>query len=251
MSDRTTFLQAVASEFPDDRLTWQKTIPTFHPQSAAEAGSFFRLANKHSQHCFITGFGNNVDPIGSPFDKLVTVRTDRLNDLHEVAEQDLYVKVGAGYPLKELNLDIAGAKLFLPHSDMPYVGSFGGAVAAGLSADLIGRDWSIKRYFIKAEIVTPTGDIITPGSVCFKSVSGYDIVKLYAGSWGLYGLIVSLWFRVLPDSARHEYESLTLKPLDRTLFLQALDSGNASTDAVYTRKIKDKFDPSGILPVVR
>jgi glycolate oxidase len=250
MSDRTTFLQAIVGEFPDDRLTWQKTIPTFHPQSAQEAGHFFVLANQYRQKCFITGFGNNVDPIGAPFDTMVTVRTDRLNDLLEVAEQDLYVKVGAGYPLKELNLDIAKAKVFLPHSDLPYVGSFGGAVAAGLSADLSGRDWSIKRYFIKAEIVTPTGEIITPGSVCFKSVSGYDIVKLFAGSWGLYGLIVSLWFRVLPDSARHEYESLILQPLNRSLFLKAMDTSNASTDAVYTRKIRDKFDPNCILPVV-
>ncbi|MEK7774778.1 MAG: FAD-binding protein [Candidatus Zixiibacteriota bacterium] len=250
MPDRTTFLKAVGDAFPDDRLTWQKTIPTFHPQSADEAGQIFRLANQHSQKCFITGFGNNIDPIGSPFDQMVTVRTDRLNNLMEVAEQDLYVKVGAGYPLKELNLDIAKSKIFLPHSDLPYVGSFGGGVAAGLSADLNGRDWPIKKYFIKAEIVTPLGEIITPGSVCFKSVSGYDIVKLYAGSWGLYGLITSLWFRVLPDTARHEFQSLTQKPLDRTLFLQAMERGNESTDAVYTRKIKEKFDPNGILPVV-
>jgi FAD/FMN-containing dehydrogenase len=250
MSDKSLFLQNVANRFPDDRVTWQKTIPTFHPQSAEEAGEFFRMANADKQKCFITGFGNNIDPIGSPFDKLITVRTDRLNDLIEVAPEDFYVKVGAGYPLRELNLDIAGKKLFLPHSNLPYVGSCGGAVAAGLSADLNGRDWPIKKYLIKAEIVTPTGEIILPGSVCFKSVSGYDIVKLYAGSWGLFGLITTLWFRVLPDSARDEYQCLKQHRIERNSFLSAFDLQNSSTDAVYTRKIREKFDPNGILPIV-
>jgi len=244
------FVQVVLSEFPPDRLTYQKGIPTFHPENAQEACHFLTLLNRYHRQSFVTGFGNNIDPVGAPFDEMVTIRTDRLNDLMEVASGDFYVTVGSGYPLKEINLRLESHRLFLPHSNLPYVGSVGGALAVNLSADLNGRDVPLKRYFIKAEVVTPEGEIITPGSVCFKSVSGYDIVKLFSGSWGLLGLIVSASFRVLPTTALSEFEGLKLKKVDRTNFVKAFDVSNDAADAVYSRKIKDKFDPNGVLPIV-
>jgi glycolate oxidase FAD binding subunit len=244
------FIAVVHSEFPEDRLTYQKGIPTFHPESAEEVSAFFHLLNAHKQTSFVTGFGNNIDPVGKPFADMVTVRTDRLNRLLEVSPGDLYITVGSGYPLREINQHIVHGQLFLPHSALSYVGSVGGAVAVNLTADLEKHDLPIKKYLIKATIVLPHGDIITPGSVCFKSVAGYDIVKLFAGSWGLLGLIVSATFRVLPTTAAHEFESMKLKPIDRTNFLKGLVPENMNTDAVYSRKVKDKFDPNGVLPIV-
>lgn len=251
MSSLSSLVAAIKTAFPDDRLTFQKSIATFHPDSADEAARLFRLANEYRQPLYITGFGNNVDPLGEPFTRMVTVRTDRLNDLTSVQPEDFYVVVGAGYPLKELNIDLEPSGLFCPLADLPYVGSVGGAVAVNLSGQLGGHALPIKRYLIKAEIVMPDGGIVTPGSVCFKSVSGYDAVKLFAPSWGLLGLIVSTTLRVLPLSARHEYADLTLNAIDRENFLEGLDEQNMDTDAIYSRKIKQKLDPNGILPIIR
>ncbi len=245
------FVTAVRALFPDDRLTFQKSIATFHPDSAEEAGRLFRSANEHSQPLYITGFGNNIDPIGEPFTSMLTVRTDRLNDLLEVQPEDFYVKVGAGYPLKELNTDLESYGLFCPLADLPYVGSIGGAVAMNLSGQLGAHALPIKRYLIRAEVVLPDGSIVSPGSVCFKSVSGYDVVKLFAPSWGILGLLVSATLRVLPLSARPEYAGLKLNGIDRQSFLAGLDEQNQDTDAVYSRKIKQKLDPNSILPIIQ
>lgn len=250
MATLTEFLEIIKAEFPDDRLTYQKAVPTFHPETASEASTLFKLAGKSSQRLFITGFGNNIDPIEEPFTKMLSVRTDRLNDILELSPADLYARVGGGYPLRELNLQLEEHNLFLPHSDLPYVGSVGGALAVGLCAKLNKHDLPLRKYFIKAEIVTPDGEIITPGSVCFKSVSGYDIVKIFAGSWGLLGLIVSATFRILPVSARDEFAEMRQNKVDREGFLTGLDSSNKSADADYCRKIKDKFDPEAILPIL-
>lgn len=244
------FLSLIRQSFPDDRLTWQKAIPTFHPDTAAEAAQFIRMANEERRRLFITGFGNNIDPLGEPFTSMVTIRTDRLNDLISVAPDDFYVTVGGGYPLRELNDDLRPHGLFFPHGLLPYVGSAGGAVAVNLLAQLNGHRLPIKKYLIKAEIVTPTGEIITPGSVCFKSVSGYDIVKLFAPSWGLLGLLASVTFRVLPLSAIDEFASMKMQSIDRDHFLSGLSVDNQSVDADCARKIKEKFDPNGILPIV-
>jgi FAD/FMN-containing dehydrogenase len=244
------FISAIKAEFPDDRLTYQKAVPTFHPETADDAAALFRLANRHHQPIFITGFGNNIDPQGERFTEMIVIRTDRLNKLHKMEADDFYVTVGAGYPLREINTHLREKNLWMPHSALAYVGSVGGSLAVGLSADFGGHDFPLKKYFIKAEVVTPRGDIIQPGSVCFKSVSGYDIVKLFAGSWGLLGLIVSATFRVMPHSASGDYAEARIKAIDREPFLKAFDESNDAPDAVYSRKVRAKFDPTGILPIV-
>ena len=250
MADLQAFIKVVHSEFPDDRLTWQKSIATFHPETSEEAARLFKLANDHGQALYITGFGNNIDPIGEPFVNMLSVRTDRLNQLLEIAPEDFYVRVGGGYPIREINRHLEETGLFFPPSGLPYVGSAGGAVAANITAMVNGHRFPIKKYLIKAEVVTPQGEIITPGSVCFKSVSGYDIVKIFAPSWGLLGLLVSLTFRVLPASARDEYRDMTMLGIERENFLSGLEQSNSDVDAVYSRKVKAKFDPNNILPLV-
>ena len=250
MTGLEKFIETVRSEFSDDRLTYQKAVPTFHPESSEEASQFIKLANSEKQNLFITGFGNNIDPVDEPFKKMVSIRTDRLNKVDEINSDDFYVKIGSGFPFIEINKKIKQKNLFLPQSNLPYVGSVGGAIAIGLTSDYQNEDFPLKKYFIAAEIVTPTGEIITPGSVCFKSVAGYDIVRIFAGSWGLLGLIVSVTFRVMPSSAEHEFETMVQKDIDRENFLSGLDKANSDTDAVYSRKIKAKFDPNNILPIV-
>ena len=46
MSKAEQFISVISSQFPDDRLTYQKGIPTFHPESSDEAANLFKLANK-------------------------------------------------------------------------------------------------------------------------------------------------------------------------------------------------------------
>ena len=108
------FISIIKSEFPEDRLTWQKSVPTFHPENAEDASQLLMLANKNRQRIFITGFGNNIDPQGEPFVSMISIRTDRLNKLHELNPPDFYVKVGAGYPLRELRDDLQAENLFMP-----------------------------------------------------------------------------------------------------------------------------------------
>jgi FAD/FMN-containing dehydrogenase len=250
MNERENFVSIIRSEFANDRLTDEKGVSTFHPVSAEEAARLFKLANRYRQKMFITGFGHNIRPVGKPFINMMLVKTDRLNAIREIAPQDYYVTVESGYPFREINQHLAETELFLPHALLPYGGSVGGAVAAGLSAQLNGQDLPLKKFFIKAEVVTPEGDIINPGSICFKSVSGYDVVKIFSNSWGLLGLIVSATFRVMPGSAQAELSPMKMKPIDRENFLAGLAESSTGADAIYSRQIKTKFDPHGILPIV-
>jgi len=244
------FLDILAGEFPDDRLTCQKTVITFHPESSGETERLFVLANKHKQKLFIAGFGNNIIPVGREFEKTIVVKSDRLNKLIEVVPQDYYMVVGAGYPLSEINQRLKDFNLFLPHSDLPYVGSVGGALATGLSAMHDNHLLPLSRYFLKAKIVIPEGRVIKPGSACFKSVSGFDIVKIFSPSWGLLGMIMTAIFRVIPLTAKSEYDNITMLPIDYAKFAGIYKNPGDNQSAIYSIKIKDKFDPNGILPLI-
>ncbi len=244
------FLKILSDRFPDNRVTRQKKVPTFHPESAAEAARLFALANKHKQRLFIAGFGNIIVPVGEQFENILVVKSDRMNEFIEIVPQDYYFIVGAGYPIREINKQLKKHNLFLPHADLPYVGSVGGALASGLAAKQDLHLLPISRYFIQAEIVTPEGKVIRPGSACFKSVSGFDIVKIYSPSWGILGKIITATFRALPISMTNEFENLVMQPIDYKKFAETYTNPGDNQSAIYSIKIKDKFDPNGILPLI-
>lgn len=244
------FVNIINSEFPNERLTYQKGVATFHPETVEEAAKLFALANKYDQKLFIAGFGNNIAPVGDKFDQIIVIKSDRLNSLIEIVPQDFYVVVGAGYPLRELNSRLKKNGLFLPHSNLPYVGSVGGALAVGLSAMRDRHQLPIGRYFIMAEIAMPEGKVVRPGSACFKSVSGFDIVRIFSPSWGLLGMIATATLRVLPLTAGEEYENLLMQPIEYGKFADLYRNPNDNQAAIYSLKIKSKFDPNSILPLI-
>lgn len=231
-----------------DRLTWQKSIPTIHPESAGEAADVFERARKYRQKLFISGFNNNVRPVGSDFAEFLVIKSDRLNTIYKIAPQDFYVTVGAGYPLKELNNALAGHKLWFPFSATEYPGSFGGALASGM----IGHDGKhtvpLSRYLLSVTAVLPDATIVRPGAVTFKSVSGYDISRLFYNSWGILGMIIELSFRVLPESKRPGVPTLVLFRPDRDTFARTMQGDSPLSE--LARKIKSEYDPDNLLPIV-
>ncbi len=250
MSSIEKTIQEIKSQFHDDRLTYQKGLPTFHPEHAEETASLFKIANKNNQQIFIAGFGNNVLPEGESFKNILVVKSDRLNQDVQTVADDYYIKIGAGFPLSEINTILKDKNLWLPHAHLPFAGSVGGAVAGGLNSMYETHELPLKKYLIKAEIVTPEGEIIEPGSVSFKSVSGYDIVKIYCGSWGLLGMVVSATFRIMPTEGSEEYQEITMQKWSREKLVDSLAESNTTNDAFYSKKIKLKFDPNNILPVL-
>jgi len=249
--ERDKFIILIKDKFPEDRLTYQKAVPTFHPETADEAALLFELAGKYKQRLFVAGFGNNIIPVGEKFDEIIVVKSDRLNQFIKVVPQDFYVVVGTGFPLQELKKQLAAASLYFPPADLAYAGSVGGALAVGLHASKDKTKIPIGKYFIQGEIVTPDGQVIRPGSACFKSVSGLDIVKIFSPSWGLLGMIMSATFRVLPLTIKEDFAGMAMQPIEYGKFAGLYKNPGENQSALYSIKIKEKFDPNGILPLIR
>jgi len=55
-----------------------------------------------------------------------------------------------------------------------------------------------KDYVLGLEVVLPTGGILRTGSRCMKSLSGYDLTRLFVGSEGTLGVVCEITFRIHP-----------------------------------------------------
>ena len=73
-----------------------------------------------------------------------------------------------------------------------------------------------KDYIMGLEVVLANGDIITTGARTEKSVTGYDLTRLFVGSEGTLGIITKLIVRLLPTPAYKETFLLTSTSLRRT-----------------------------------
>lgn len=251
------FIASLAEAIPEDRLTYQKGIATVHPESALEASAVFKLAKEKNQRLYITGFGNNIDPIGPEFEDLLVIRTDRLGDIRRIDPSGLSIEVGAGYPLGEMNQKLKESGLFFPLAGLAYPGSVAGAIATNLSADLDPEFWKdklladgsptpaaidIKRYLLEVQIVLPSGEIKRIATPSGDGLTGGSFAAIFCPSWGLFGMIISAKLRVMPESGKIEYSNLRQRQTSIAGFLEQVKS-----ESDYLYQVRKKFDGAGVL----
>jgi len=61
-----------------------------------------------------------------------------------------------------------------------------------------------KDYVMSLEVVIPTGEIINTGSKTLKSVTGYDLTKLFVGSEGTLGVFTKITVKLIPPPEKIE-----------------------------------------------
>jgi glycolate oxidase len=76
--------------------------------------------------------------------------------------------------------------------------TLGGNVATN-AGGIRGAKYGVTRdYVLGLEVVLPDGRITQTGSFCMKSVSGYDLTRLFVGSEGTLGVITEITLRINP-----------------------------------------------------
>ena len=131
--------------------------------------------------------------------------SQRLDQLLEHRQGDFTVSVQAGMPLAELQAELARAGQWLP-LDWPWgsgpagehSGSVGGLVARGLAGGLRQRHLGVRDQLIGLTVLRADGTEARAGGQVVKNVAGYDLMRLFCGSWGSLGLITELTLRTVP-----------------------------------------------------
>jgi glycolate oxidase FAD binding subunit len=167
------------------------------PASTEEAAAVLREAAERNLAVVVRGGGTKLD-WGNPPERLdLIVETRRLAGVVEHAAGDLITVVGAGTPMAELKL--AEQQLAL---DFTFPGAtVGGTVAVNVSGPRRMLYGTARDLLIGVTVVRPDGTVTRAGGKVVKNVAGYDLGKLYTGSYGTLGLITECVFRLHPVPA--------------------------------------------------
>jgi glycolate oxidase FAD binding subunit len=136
----------------------------------------------------------------------LTISTARLDRLVEHCSGDFTVTVQAGMPLERLQAELAREKQWLA-IDWPWgsgpdgggSGSVGGLVARGMAGGLRQRYLGVRDQLIGIALLRADGTAARAGGKVVKNVAGYDLMRLFSGSWGSLGLITELTLRTFPQ----------------------------------------------------
>jgi len=174
------------------------------PGSTQEAAALLSEAAAGRQTVTLRGQGTKRDWGVPPPPADLVVETGNLTGIVEHAASDLVVVVRAGTLMRGLQhaLSLAGQQLAL---DEPMPGaSVGGTVAANTSGPRRLAYGTVRDLLIGVTIVRPDGVVARAGGKVVKNVAGYDLCKLFTGSFGSLGLITECAFRLHP-LPRHRF----------------------------------------------
>ena len=171
------------------------------PSSSEEAAEVMGTAGAQEQRMRVRGGGTKLS-WGRPAEPPeLEVSTQGLDQIVEHNEGDLTAVLQAGVPLSRAQEAFAeaGQRIALdPPLGDGEAATIGGVIATGDSGPLRHRYAAARDLILGVTVVLSDGTIAKAGGKVIKNVAGYDLPKLFTGSFGTLGLIVEVVMRLHP-----------------------------------------------------
>jgi len=175
------------------------------PGSRAEVASVVAMAAEQEVPLIPWGGGTKMG-VGAPPTRLgLVLGLKRLDRVVEHEPGDLTVTVEAGVTLQALQAELGRRGQWLSLDPAwPERATIGGILASNASGPRRHLYGSARDLLIGVSVVHADGSIVRGGGKVVKNVAGYDLPKLYVGSYGALGILVdaTLKLRPLPETDR-------------------------------------------------
>jgi glycolate oxidase FAD binding subunit len=190
----------------------------------------------------IIGGGTRQD-LGNPVLATHELHTSALTGITLLEPAALTLVVRAGTPLADVQAALEAENQQLPFEPMDHrallnttgTPTIGGAVACNISGPRRIQAGACRDSLIGVRFVDGAGNIVKNGGRVMKNVTGYDLVKLMAGSYGTLGVMTGLSFKLAPKPAH--VATICLHNVDDEtgvgLLSHALGSPNDVSGAAY------------------
>ena len=186
-------------------IAGQTPAAVLRPSGVAEVQAALREASASARAVIVQG-GRTAIETGNPPDRYdVALDLTALDAVVAHEPDDFTTTVEAGMRFDALRALLAQHGQFLP-LDPPHsrTATVGGVVARGRGGLRRGAFGGVRDWLIGCSVVLADGRLVRGGGRVVKNVSGYDMPKLFAGSWGTLGAIVEATFKLRPLPARDE-----------------------------------------------
>jgi glycolate oxidase FAD binding subunit len=214
-------------------------VDTLKVRDAGDVEQAVRAAIAGEQPLEIVGHGTKR-LIGQPMATNALLDLSSLNAVTSYEPNELIITVQAGAPLADVKslIDSKNQHFAFEPVDTslllgtPGEGTIGGMIGVGLAGPRRIQAGGARDHLLGAHAVSGFGDSFKAGGRVVKNVTGYDLCKLLAGSWGTLAVMTEMTLKVMP---RPESE--------RTLALRGLD--DVTANRVMTAALGSPFDVSG------
>ena len=208
-------------------------------RDAKDVEAVVRAAIASEQPLEIVGHGSRR-LVGQPMATNALLELSALNAVTAYEPNELIITVQAGAPLADVQslIDSRNQQFAFEPMDLsallgvPDAGTIGGMIGAGLAGPRRIRAGGARDHLLGAHAVSGFGDSFKTGGRVVKNVTGYDLCKLLAGSWGTLAVMTEVTLKVMPKP-----ES------ERTLLLRGLD--DLTANRAMTAALGSPYDVSG------
>lgn len=179
----------------DDAHT--STVRAAKPVSVEELADLLRTATEERTPVSVWGGGTHRD-IGYQPSTDSVVSVSALAGIVDWEPDDLTVVVGAGTRVADLEAELAARGQSAVLAEQPGSATVGGAVATATSGYRRLRYGPTRDRVLEVSAVTGDGRVVKGGGRVVKNVTGYDLPRLYTGSFAALGVITSVCLKLWP-----------------------------------------------------
>lgn len=209
------------------------------PADTNQAIEMVRRAVEREEPLEIVG-GGSKRGLGRPFQATHTLDLSALDGITLYEPEELVLSAGAATPLAEIERVLAEHRqqlAFEPPDFAPLFGdggraTLGGTLAANLSGPRRIKAGAARDHFLGLIAISGHGELFKAGGRVVKNVTGYDLCKVFAGSFGTLGVLTEVTVKVLPAPET-----------GRTVIVRGL--GDAAAVAALSRALGSAHEVSG------
>lgn len=182
-----------------------EAIRTERPTSPQEVQATVAEAGAAARHIEVVG-GGTKRRIGGMGPVDLVLSTARLDRIVDYVPEELVLTAQPGVRLADLERLVAGKGQMLPFEPPRWTRllgvrgepTLGGVLATNLSGPRRIRAGAARDSFLGFSAVSGRGEAFKAGGKVVKNVTGYDLMKLIAGSWGTLAVLTEVTIKVLP-----------------------------------------------------
>ena len=228
----------MSTEMKKNSQIFQDSNNTYYPEDELQVSDIVKELYKKNQSTELIGTGTK-NFIGNKIQAAKKLSLSKLSGIAEYLPHELYIKVKANTPLElvEKELEKNNQELAFEPIDFGFIksgksnkGTIAGYLACNYAGSRRFKVGSVRDHILGFRGVNGKGDIIKSGGTVVKNVTGYDLSKLVAGSFGTLVALTEITLKVLPKKKLSN--TIAIHTEDKKLINELFDKISSSSSEI-------------------